>query len=147
MLERDKDSEWVAPYFAQTKPKSNMVRFLSDFSNLNKKLKRKPYSMSKINWILLKLEGFQYATSLYLNMGYYCIRLRKNANNLCTTILPWGKYCYKCLQMEISNSPDIFQQKMNDLFHGFDFICAYIDDLLILIKKLYWTDHVQNICN
>ena len=31
--------------------------------------------MPKINQILLKLEGFQYATSLDLNMGYYHIWL------------------------------------------------------------------------
>ena len=26
---------------------------------------------------------------------------------------------YKRLQMGVANSPEIFQQKMNDLFHGF----------------------------
>ena len=38
--------------------------------NLNKKLKLKPYPMPKINEMLLKLEGFQYATSIDLDMGY-----------------------------------------------------------------------------
>ena len=33
--------------------------------------------MPKINEILLKLEVFQYATSLDLNMGYYHIQLRE----------------------------------------------------------------------
>ena len=33
---------------------------------------------------------------------------------------------------------------MNDLFHGFEFICAYIDYLLVLTKG-YWMDHVQNL--
>ena len=69
VLEVADDSEWGSPSFAQPKSKSNLV-FLSDFSNLNKQLKRKPYPMPKINEILLKLEGFQYATSLDLNMGY-----------------------------------------------------------------------------
>ena len=44
----------------------------------------------------------------------------------------------------ISYYPDIFQHKMNDLFHGFEFICAYIDNLFIL-KKGYWTDHVHKL--
>ena len=34
--------------------------------------------MPKINEMLLELEGFQYATSLGLNMGYYHIQLREN---------------------------------------------------------------------
>ena len=33
---------------------------------------------------------------------------------------------------------------MDDLFHGFEFICAYIDELLILTKG-YWTDHLQHL--
>ena len=57
--------------------------------NLNKQLKQKLCPVPKINDMLLKLEGFQYATSLDLNMGYYHIRLRKIASYLGTIILPW----------------------------------------------------------
>ena len=43
--------------------------------------------------------------------------------------------------MGIANSTYIFQHKTNDLFHGFEFILAYIYNYLIL-TKIYWTDHV-----
>ena len=46
--------------------------------------------------------------------------------------------------MGVANSPDISQQKMNDLFDGFEFICAYIDDLLILTKG-DWADRAQKL--
>ena len=52
------DPEWGAPYFAQTKPESNRVCFISDFRNLNKQLNRKSHPMQKINYMLLKLEVF-----------------------------------------------------------------------------------------
>ena len=94
--------------------------------------------------MLLILEGIQYAKSLDLNMGYYHIRLSKNANNLCMIILTWGKYHYKRLPMGVDSYQDIFQQKMNDLFHGFKFICAHIDYLLILTKG-YWEYHVHTL--
>jgi hypothetical protein len=42
---------------------------------LNKRIKRKPYLIPRIQDLLLKLEGFQYATTLDLNMGYYHIKL------------------------------------------------------------------------
>ena len=100
--------------------------------------------MPKINEMLLKLEGFHYATSLDLNMGYYHIRLRKNASNLCTIILPWGEYRYKRLPMGVLDSPYIFQQKINDLCHVFEFIRACIDDILILTKG-DWTDNIQKL--
>ena len=82
--------------------------------------------MRNINEILLKLEGFQYTTSPDLSMGYYHIQLSDNESNVCTIILPWGKYCNKQLPMGIANSPDIFQQKMNDLFMGLNLsVCTY----------------------
>ena len=122
VLEEENDSEWGATLFAQPKAKTNRVRLISDFQNLNRQLKCKPYMMPKIREILLILEGFQYTTSLDLNMGYYHIRLSKQASNLFTIILPWGKYRYKHLPMGVSNSPDIFQDKMSKMFRGFEFI-------------------------
>ena len=58
VLDAANDSEWGSPSFAQPKPKSNRVCLLSDFININKQLKRKPYPMQSINAMLLKLEGF-----------------------------------------------------------------------------------------
>ena len=46
--------------------------------------------------------------------------------------------------MGAANSPDIFQQKINDLFHGFEFILTFIYDLLIL-TKISLTDHLQKL--
>ena len=63
---------------------------LSDFININKKLKRKPYPMPKINDMLLKLESFQYDTSLDLNTGYYNIWLRVYlGENIVTNVYQW----------------------------------------------------------
>ena len=100
--------------------------------------------MPKTNEMLFKLGGFQYATSIDLNMGFYHIRISKNTSNLCTIILPWGKYHHNNLPMGVDNSPYIFQWKMNDLIHRFEFICAYLDVLLILTKG-DWTYHVQEL--
>ena len=74
--------------------------------------------------MLLGLEDFQYDTSLDLNMGNSHIRLSEKASNLYTIIIPWGKYRYKHIPVGVDNYPDIFQQNMNDLFHGFEFIRA-----------------------
>ena len=51
-------------------PKKNgTVRFISDIRELNKRIKRKPFPIPKIQDLLLKLDGFKYASSLDLNMG------------------------------------------------------------------------------
>ena len=67
-------------------------------------------------------------------MGYYHTQLTEYASNLCTIIISWVEYCYKLLPMVVSNSQDIFQQEINNLFQVFKFIRAYINELLILTK-------------
>jgi hypothetical protein len=74
-------------------------------------------------------------------MGYY-IELSPNSKRLCTIVLPWGKYEYQKLPMGLSNSPDIFQEKMLTLMAGLEFICTYIDDLLVMTMST-WEDHLQ----
>ena len=143
VLKRINHSEWAAPTFIIPK-KDKTVRFISDFRELNKRISRKPYPIPHIQDLLLKLEGFQYATSLDLNMGYYHIELSPNSRKLCTIVLPWGKFEYLKLPMGLCNSPDIFQEKMNELFHDFEFVRAYIDDLLIITKGNY-EHHIDDV--
>ena len=77
-------------------------------------------------------------------MGYYYFRIRYQVSNLCTITIPWGKYWYKRLPMGVNNFPEKFQEKMNEMFRGFDFIRAYIDDVLI-INKGDWSDHLEKL--
>jgi len=93
---------------------------------------------------MLKLEGFQYGTSLDLNMGYYHIELDPFSRKLCTIVLPWGKYEYQRLPMGLCNSPDIFQEKMGELMADLEFVRAYIDDLIILTKDT-WENHLEQL--
>ena len=44
--------------------------------------------------------------------------------------------------MGVSNSPDISQQKTNDSYHVFEFIRAYIDEILVSTEG-DWTNHVN----
>ena len=79
---------------------------------------------------MLKMEGFQYATSLDLNMRYYHIELIPFSEKLCTIVLPFGKYEYQRLPMGLCNSPDIFQEKISELMLGLKFVRAYISLIL-----------------
>ena len=143
VLRKVNRSEWAAPNFIIPK-KDETVRFISDFRKLNKCIKRKPFPIPNIQDMLMKMEGFQFATSLDLNMGYYHIELTPNSSRLCTIVLPWGKYEYLWLPMGLCNSPDIFQEKMSELMAGLEFVRVYIDDLLVITKH-DWQDHLQKL--
>jgi hypothetical protein len=56
--------------FTISKPDGSL-QSLADLREVNKVIKRKPFPLPKITNMLQKLEGFMYATSLDLNMGYY----------------------------------------------------------------------------
>ena len=53
VLKEANEYEWGEPSFAQPKAKTNRARFLSDYRNLNRQLKRNPYLMTKIHEMLL----------------------------------------------------------------------------------------------
>ena len=55
--------------------KSGQVRFLTDFREVNKRIVRTPFPIPKISDVLQELEGFTFATTIDLNMGYWTIRL------------------------------------------------------------------------
>ncbi len=143
VLRKVNRSEWAAPTFIIPK-KDGTVRFISDFRELNKRIRRKPYPIPHIQDMLLNLEGFQYATSLDLNVGYYHVELNPNSRELCTIVLPFGKYEYQRVPMGLCNSPDIFQEKMSELMDGLEFVRTYIDDLLCLTKGSF-EDHLTKL--
>ena len=134
VLKRVNRSQWAAPTFLIPK-KDGTVRFISDFRELNKRIRRRPYPIPNIQDMLLNLEGFQCATSLDLNVGYYHLELDDKAKELCTIVLPFGKFECQRTPMGLCNSPNVFQEKMNELFEGLDFVRAHIDDLLCITSQ------------
>ncbi len=73
VLKWQPSSKWASPSFIIPK-KDHTLCTISDFRELNKCIVRKPYPIPKISTTLQELEGFTYATTLDLNMGYYTIR-------------------------------------------------------------------------
>ena len=77
-------------------------------------------------------------------MGYYHIKLCPFSRRPCTIVHPWEKYEYQKLHMGLCNSPDIFQEKMNELLNGLEYWRTYIDDQLI-ISNTSFEDHINKL--
>ena len=84
-------SEWAEPSFLVPKG-DGACRFVADFRVLNKNLKIVPYPMPRIQDILQELNGFTFATSFDLNMGYWTLRITSGTARLFTIVFPWEKY-------------------------------------------------------
>jgi len=143
VLKESSNSEWASPSFIIPK-KNGTVRFIADLRKVNERIRRKPFPIPKISEIMQKLDGFQYATALDLNMGYYTIRLSPESQKICTIIFPWGKYQYQRLPMGVSCAPDVFQERMSDLMRGLEFARTYIDDLLVMSASTL-DDHLSKL--
>ena len=112
------------------------MRCIADLHEPNKRIKCKWTSHPKphVHDLLLKLEGFNCASAIDLNMGHCHVLLDEEAHKMCTMIMPWGKQkCPRCPQ-GLANAPDIFQEEMNNLFHELEFVCCCVDDLLVIDK-------------
>ena len=133
-------SQWVAPKLLIPN-KDITVHFISDFIELNKFILRQLYLIPKIQDLLLRLEGFRYGTILYLIMGYCHNEMSAKSKELCKFFTEWGKYEYQQLFMGLCNSPDIFQEKMSEIFVVLYTVCVYIDELLHVTKGSY-TEHL-----
>ena len=63
VLKRINNFEWAAPTFIMPK-KNGTVCFISDFTELNKRIKRKPFPLPKIQDLLLKCLIFRFKYGL-----------------------------------------------------------------------------------
>ena len=136
VLKKQPETPYGLPTFVIPK-KDETVRVVTNFQEVNKTIICTPYPVPKISTVLQEMEGFTYATSLDLNMGYYTIRLDGDAQKICTLVLPWGKYSYLRLPMGMSGSPDIFQENMSSLMESLEYVRVYIDDLLVITQGTY----------
>ena len=124
--------------------KEGTVRFITEYLRLNHKLIKQTYLLPRIGKTMQQLEALLYATVLYLNMGYYTIRLLTYIQDTTTIVNGFGKYRHNRLPMGMCASEDIFQAKVDDLIGDTKDAKTYINDILVLIKDCF-TQHIEKL--
>ena len=135
-------SQWLAPSFIIPK-KDGRVRWISDFRQLNKVIRRRVYNLPKISEILSRRAGYFCMSKIDVSMHFYTFELDEASKNLCVITTPFGNYRYNRLPMGVSQSPDIAQEVMETLFSKLDEVDNYIDDVGVFSNS--WEEHLASL--
>ena len=115
-----------------------------DYQNINQKIVIKPYPLHRMGETIQQLEGFQYATPLDPNMGYYNIDLLTESGNLTTIVTGFWKFRYNRFPRGLYASGEIFQSKVDELLGDIKGVKTYINDI-ILLGKGSSTQHIYHL--
>ena len=69
---------------------------------------------------------------IYLIIGYYNILLTDGANKIFMITTLFVNIKYNRLAMVVCIAPDIFQDQMNSMMDGLEFVRVYLDNFLII---------------
>ena len=121
------------------------LRFYVDYKKLNAIIKRNRYSISLINEILAKIQGYKYLTRLNIITAFNKLRMHPNNENFTTFVISLKTYKYRMLPFELTNESTTYQQYINDILFEYlnDFCQAYLNNILIYNKTR--KDHIKHI--
>ena len=126
------------------KKKDGTLRMCIDFRALNKLTKKNRYPLPRIDDLLDKLQGASVFSSLDLMSGYFQIRISDEDKEKTGFRTPIGHFQFKVLPFGLTNAPSTFMKVMDGIFSKYsDFVCVYIDDILIFSKSR--EEHLQHL--
>ena len=99
--------------------------------------------MPKVEDIFSKLNGATYFTMLDLRAGYHHIPLDKPYILKTAFNSPFGKYEYIKVPFGLAQAPAYFQELITSILKDFNFVIAYLDDIIIFSNTL--EEHLSHI--
>ena len=90
--------------------------------------------MLKVEDIFSKLYRAKYFTTLDLRAGYHPIPLDKSSIPKTAFNSPFRKYEYVKVPFGLAQAPAYFQELMTGILKDFNFVIAYLDDIIIFSR-------------
>lgn len=130
----DHATEWCAGAFFVSKPDTKKLRFVTDYSILNKYILREvtPFAASLDVIKMIPMTGHNCYLSMDMLSGYHQVPLAESDRDLTTFLLFDGRYRYCCGPMGLNGTSDIFIKKSDEALTGTSgYLVKLVDDLLI----------------
>ena len=141
-------SPWASPIVLVCK-KDGTMRFCIDYRKLNAVTKADKFPLPRIDDLLDQLGKAQYFSTLDLAAGYWQIRINETSKEKTAFTTHQGLYEFQVMPFGLTNAPAVFQRLMQKVISGLnpvegpDFVCVYIDDLLIFSCSL--EEHLKHL--
>ena len=92
-------------------------------------------TLTKIDELYAKLQGYKIFSTLDLRSGYYHIGLSEDAKpKTAFVVAGMGKYQFNRVPFGLAQAPAYFQRLINEVLTGLDFAMGYLDDIIIFSK-------------
>ena len=114
-----------------------------NYRALNKITRKFTWPMPKVEDIFSKVNRATYFTTLDLKAGYHHIPLDKPSIPKTGFNSPFRKYKYIKVPFGLAQAPAYFQELMTGILKDFNFVIAYLDDIIIFSKTLQ--EHLSHI--
>ena len=137
IYETTEPSNWCSPGFFIEKGDRKSLRFVTDFSILNRQVKRIPHPFMSVQEVIQRLpRGALYFATMDACHGYWQVSVRPEDRHFLTFLVYRGRYTYARCPQGYSGSSDIFLRITDKIMENLDGVLKLVDDLLVYGKTL-----------
>jgi hypothetical protein len=134
-------TDWCAPAFFVPKPDGKRVRLVTDYTRLNKFVRRPVHPFPSVRDIMQSIPaGTKYFAKMDAIHGYFQLALDEESSRLTTFLLPSGRYRYLRAPMGLSSSSDEWCRHSDRAIEGLAFAKKIVDDVLV------WASSIEELC-
>ena len=129
--------DWCALGFFVPKANGVDMRMVTDFSKINKFVKRPVHPFPSVADIIRSIPaGTKFFAKMDAIHGYFQLALDEESSKLTTFLLPTGRYRYLCAPMGLSSPSDEWCRHSDRAIQGFPFTKKIVDDILVWASNL-----------
>ena len=137
IVEENDPQDWCALGFFVPKPNGEDVRMVTDYSKINKYVKRPVHPFPSVADIIRSIPaGTKFFAKMDAIHGYFQLALDEDSSKLTTFLLPTGHYRYLRAPMGLSSSSDQWCRHSDRAIQGFPFTKKIVDYILVWASNL-----------
>jgi len=129
-------SLWGEPVLL-VKKKDKSMRLCIDYRQLNRVTIKNKYHLPRTDDLMDQLRGAYVFSKINLKSGYHQIRAKDEDIPKTAFCTQYGHYEYLIMPFRMTNTPTVFMDYMNRIFHPYldKFMVVFIDNILVYSKS------------